>query len=68
MYVCRKIYIRCALNKVTDALRSQTKKNVFNVRLKHSVDRSTECTVEKIFSKTIRQQYKILATHIAYMA
>jgi len=42
IYVCPKIYIRRALNKVTDAPRSQTNKNVFNARLKHSVDRSTE--------------------------
>jgi len=42
MYVCPKIYIRLALNKVTDAPQSQTNKHVFNVRLKCSVDRSTE--------------------------
>ena len=42
MYPCPKIYIRRALNKVTDAPRSQTNKNVSNARLKHSVDRSTE--------------------------
>ena len=41
-YVCPKIYIRRALNKVTDAPRSQTNKNVFNARLKCSVDKSTE--------------------------
>jgi len=42
MYVCLKIYIRRALNEVTDAPQSQTNKNVFNARLKRSVDRSTE--------------------------
>jgi len=42
MYVCPKIYIRRALNKITDAPRSQTNKNVFNARLKRSVDKSTE--------------------------
>jgi len=42
MYVCLKIYIWHALNKVTDAPRSQTNKNVFNARLKRSVDRSNE--------------------------
>ena len=42
MYVCPKIYIRRALNKVTDAPRSQTNKNVFNARLKRSVNKSTE--------------------------
>ena len=36
MYVCLKIYIRRALNKVTDAPRSQTNQNVFNARLKRS--------------------------------
>jgi len=34
--------IRRALNKVTDVPRSQTNKNIFNARLKRSVDKSTE--------------------------
>ena len=54
MYVCRKIYIRRALNKVTDAPRSQTNKNVFNARLKRSVDKSTE-------RKEVGRLFQILA-------
>jgi len=42
MYVCPKIYIRRALNKVTDAPQSQTNKNVINARLKRLIDRSTK--------------------------
>ena len=42
MYVRLKIYIHRALNKVADVPRCQTNKNVFSVRLKRSVDRSTE--------------------------
>ena len=42
MHVCPKISIRRALNKVTDAPRSQINKNVFNARLRRSVNRSTE--------------------------
>ena len=43
MYVCPKIYIRCALSKkVTVAPRSQTNRNVFSARLNRSVDKSAE--------------------------
>jgi len=42
MYVYPKIYIQCTLIKVTDVPQSQTNKNVFNARLKRSVDKSTE--------------------------
>ena len=54
MYVCPKIYIRRALNKVTDAPRSQRNKNVFNARLKRSVDKSTE-------RKEVGRLFQILA-------
>ena len=54
MYVCPKIYIWRALNKVTDAPRSQTNKNVFNARLKRSVDKSSEC-------KEVGRLFQILA-------
>ena len=42
MYVCLKIYIRRAFNKVTNASRPQTNKNVFDARLKRSLDKSTK--------------------------
>ena len=57
MYVCPKIYIWRALNKVTDAPRSQTNKNVFKARLKHLIDRSTE-------RKEIGRLFPVSYTHL----
>ena len=53
MYVCPKIYILHTLNKVINAPWSQKNKIVVNIRLKRSVDRSTE-------RKEVKRLFQIL--------